>query len=47
MTEKRALSVLLLATSYGSYCQLRDAGMNERDPAKLLLETARRTLFDD
>lgn len=47
VTEKRALSVLLLATSYGSYCQLRDAGMNERDAAKLLLETARRTLFDD
>jgi AcrR family transcriptional regulator len=26
--------------------QLRDAGMNERDAARLLLETAQRTLFD-
>lgn len=47
MSEQRALSVLLLTTSYGSYRQLRDAGMSERDVPKLLLETARRTLFDD
>jgi AcrR family transcriptional regulator len=47
VSEKRALSVLLLATSYGSYRELRETGMNERETAKLLLETARRSLFDD
>ncbi|HEX4735573.1 MAG TPA: helix-turn-helix domain-containing protein [Thermoleophilaceae bacterium] len=47
VTEKRALSILLLATSYGSYRELQATGLGEREVAKLLLETARRALFDD
>lgn len=47
VTEKRALALLLLVTSYGSYRELRQGGMSERDTARLLLETARRGLFDD
>jgi AcrR family transcriptional regulator len=47
VSEKRALSMLLLATSYGSYRELRETGTSEREAAKLLLETARRSLFDD
>jgi hypothetical protein len=46
MSEKRALTLLLVLTSYGSYREVRDAGMGERETVKLLLETARRTLFD-
>jgi AcrR family transcriptional regulator len=47
MSDKRALTTLLVLTSYGSYREMRDAGMGERETVKLLLETARRTLLDD
>src|SRR3954451_19379421 len=36
MTEKRAVAVLLLLTSYQSYRELRGAGLTERDATKLL-----------
>ena len=47
VSEKRALTVLLLVTSYASYRELRAAGVSERETPRLLVETARRLLFDD
>jgi AcrR family transcriptional regulator len=47
MTEKRMLPVLLLITSYSSYRELREARLSEREAVKVLLDTARRALFDD
>jgi len=45
VTEKRALSVLLLLTSYESYRELREAGMGAREASKLLQESARQLLL--
>jgi AcrR family transcriptional regulator len=47
VSEKRALNLLLLVTSYESYRELRDAGISDREAPRLLVETARRLLFDD
>jgi AcrR family transcriptional regulator len=47
VSEKRALHVLLLATSYESYRELQAAGLSEREAARLLTESARDLLFDD
>ena len=47
VSEKRALNLLLLVTSYESYRELREAGVTERETPRMLAETARRLLFDD
>ena len=47
VSEKRALTVLLLVTSYESYRELREAGSSEREATRVLVESARRLLFDD
>jgi AcrR family transcriptional regulator len=45
LTEKRALAVLLLLTSYESYRELQEAGLSERDAIKLLEESGRTLLL--
>jgi AcrR family transcriptional regulator len=47
VSEKRALTLLLLVTGYESYRELREAGISEREVPKLLTDTARRLLFDE
>ena len=45
VSEKRALQLLLLLTSYESYRELVEAGASEREIAKTLKESGRTLLF--
>src|SRR3954467_3957743 len=45
-TEKRALAVLLLLTSYESYRELQEAGISEREGTRIIQESARALLFE-
>jgi AcrR family transcriptional regulator len=45
-TEKRALAVLLLLTSYESYRELQEAGVSEREGTRMLQQSARTLLFE-
>jgi AcrR family transcriptional regulator len=45
--EASALTILMLLTSYESYRELREAGLPDREAAKLLRETAHRQLLDE
>lgn len=47
LSEKRALMLLMLLTSYESYRELREAGSSEREVIRTLVGAARRLLFDD
>jgi AcrR family transcriptional regulator len=46
ISEKRALHVLLLATSYESYRELHAAGLSEREASRLLADSAKSLLLD-
>ena len=45
MTEKRALSVLMVLTSYETFRELREAGLSEREIVKQLKDDARTLLL--
>jgi AcrR family transcriptional regulator len=45
VTPRRALSTLLLLTSYETFCELREDGISEREATKLLQQTARDLLL--
>jgi hypothetical protein len=42
VNQRRALSLLMVLTSYETFRELRDAGRSERELAKVLQESARR-----
>jgi AcrR family transcriptional regulator len=45
LTERRALSLLMVLTSYEAFRELREAGVAERDVSRTLQESARALLF--
>ncbi len=46
VTKRDALVTLLLLTSFETYCELREAGLSDRQAARFLGERARRELLD-
>lgn len=47
VTQQRALTLLLVLTSYDTYRELREAGLSDRQATTLLQQTARELLFPD
>jgi AcrR family transcriptional regulator len=45
--ERRALSLLMMLTSYDTFRELREAGLSERDAVRSLQASARTLLFGD
>jgi len=45
VTKRDALATLLLLTSFETYCELREAGLTDRQTASFLKERARRELL--
>jgi AcrR family transcriptional regulator len=43
---KQALATLLVLTSYETYCELKQAGMSERETTRFLQDSARKLLLD-
>src|SRR3954452_155742 len=46
VTERQALTLLMLLSAYDSYRELREAGLADRDITAMLVGTARTQLFD-
>src|SRR5439155_6318782 len=44
-SERRALALLLVLTSYETFCELREAGLSERELTKTLQESGRALLL--